>query len=53
MFQLFFKQKDFLMVGSKEFVLYFLLNQMCSSFEESKSFVFDGRLDVFDVAEVL
>jgi len=30
-----------------------LLNQVCSSFEESKSFVFDGRLDVLAVAEVL
>jgi len=30
-----------------------LLNQVCSSFEESKSFEFDGRLDVLDVAEVL
>jgi len=30
-----------------------LLNQECSSFEESKSFVFDGRLEVLDVAEVL
>jgi len=26
---------------------------MCSSFEESKSFEFDGRLDVLAVAEVL
>ena len=31
----------------------FLLNQLYSSFEESKSFVFDGRLDVLVVAEVL
>jgi len=31
----------------------FLLNQVCSCFEESKSFVFDGRLDVLVVAEVL
>jgi len=31
----------------------FILNQMCSSFEESKSFEFDGRLDVLAVAEVL
>ena len=23
-----------------------MLNQVCSSFEESKSFMFDGRLDV-------
>jgi len=30
-----------------------MLNQVCSSFEESKSFVFDGRLDVIVVAEVL
>jgi len=30
-----------------------LLNQVCSSFEESKSFEFDGRLDVLVVAEVL
>jgi len=30
-----------------------LLNQECSSFEESKSFVFDGRLKVLDIAEVL
>jgi len=30
-----------------------LLNQECSSFEESKSFVFDGRLKVLDVVEVL
>ena len=30
-----------------------LLNQVCSSFEESKSFVFDGRLDALVVAEVL
>jgi len=29
-----------------------LLNQMCSSFEESKSFEFYGRLDVLVVAEV-
>ena len=29
-----------------------LLNQVCSSFEESKSFEFDGRLDVLVVAEV-
>jgi len=27
--------------------------QVCSSFEESKSFVFDGRLDVLVVAKVL
>jgi len=27
-----------------------LLNQVCSSFEESKSFEFDGRLDVLIVA---
>jgi len=26
---------------------------VCSSFEESKSFEFDGRLDVLVVAEVL
>jgi len=30
-----------------------LLNQVCSSFEESKSFVFDERLDVLAVVEVL
>ena len=30
-----------------------VLNQVCSSFEESKSFEFDGRLDVLVVAEVL
>jgi len=30
-----------------------VLNQVCSSFEKSKSFEFDGRLDVFVVAEVL
>jgi len=30
-----------------------LLNQVCSSFKESKSFDFDGRLDVLVVAEVL
>jgi len=29
-----------------------LLNQVCSSFEESKSFEFDGRLDVLVVAKV-
>ena len=29
-----------------------LLNQVCSSFEESKSFEFDGRLDVLVVVEV-
>ena len=29
-----------------------LLNQVCSSFEESKSFEFDGRLDVLVVLEV-
>jgi len=29
------------------------LNQVCSSYKESKSFVFDGRLDVLVVAEVL
>jgi len=29
-----------------------LSNQVCLSFEESKSFEFDGRLDVLDVAEV-
>jgi len=34
--------------GSKRKVL----NQVCSSFEESKSFEFDGRLDVLVVAEV-
>jgi len=34
-------------------IMYTLLNQVCSSFEESKSFVFDGRLDVLVVAEVL
>jgi len=28
-----------------------LLNQVCLSFEESKSFEFDGRLDVLVVAE--
>jgi len=33
--------------------LSFLLNQVCSSFEESKSFEFDGRLDVLAIAEVL
>jgi len=31
---------------------FYLLNQVCSSFEESKSFEFDGRLDVLVVAEV-
>jgi len=30
-----------------------LLNQVYSSFEESKSFEFDGRLNVLVVAEVL
>jgi len=30
-----------------------MLNQVCSNFEESKSFEFDGRLDVLDVVEVL
>ena len=30
-----------------------MLNQVCSSFEESKSFVFDGKLEVLVVAEVL
>jgi len=30
-----------------------LLNQLCSSFEYSKSFEFDGRLDVLVVVEVL
>jgi len=35
----------------KSFLSY-LLNQVCSSFEESKSFEFDGRLDVLAVAEV-
>jgi len=30
-----------------------MLNQVCSSFEESKSFVFDGRLEVLVVAGVL
>jgi len=30
-----------------------LFNLVCSSFEESKSFEFDGRLDVLVVAEVL
>jgi len=30
-----------------------VLNQVCSSFKESKSFEFDGRLDVLVVAEVL
>jgi len=29
-----------------------LLNQVCSSFEESKSFEFDRRLDVLVVVEV-
>ena len=29
-----------------------MLNQVCSSFEESKSFEFDGRLDVLAVVEV-
>jgi len=29
-----------------------LLNQVCSSFEESKSFEFNGRLDVLVVAEL-
>ena len=29
-----------------------LLNQVCSTFEQSKSFEFDGRLDVLVVAEV-
>jgi len=28
-----------------------LLNKVCSSFEESKPFEFDGRLDVLVVAE--
>ena len=35
------------------FLWQILLNQVCSSIEESKSFVFDGRLDVLVVAEVL
>jgi len=30
-----------------------LLNQVCSSFEESKSFVFDGRLEELAIAGVL
>jgi len=30
-----------------------LLKQVCSSFGESKSFVFDGRMDVLVVVEVL
>ena len=30
-----------------------LLNKVCSSFEESKSFVFNRRLDELVVAEVL
>jgi len=30
-----------------------VLNQVCSSFEESKSFEFDGRMDVLVVASVL
>jgi len=29
-----------------------LLNQVCSSFEKSKPFVFDGRLKVLVVADV-
>jgi len=29
-----------------------LLNQVCSSFEESKSFEFDGRMDILVVAEL-
>jgi len=29
-----------------------MLNQVCSSFEESKPLKFDGRLDVLVVAEV-
>jgi len=41
-------------LSQRQFCLRFLLlNQVCSSFEESKSFVFDGRLDVLVVAEVL
>jgi len=28
-----------------------MLNQVCSSFEESKPFEFDGRLDVLAVVE--
>jgi len=34
------------------FLLTLLLNQVCSSFEESKPLKFDGRLDVLVVAEL-
>jgi len=46
MFKLYFKVAfQFSLV-----VLLIMLNQVCSSFEESKSFEFDGRLDVLAVA---
>ena len=35
------------------FMRLILLNQVCSSFEESKSFLFDERLKVLAVADVL
>jgi len=42
-----------LLVLSLCFLMFKLLNQVCSSFEESKSFEFDERLDVLVVARVL
>ena len=45
--------KSYWWPGMKNDVAKFVLNQVCSSFEESKSFEFDGRLDVLVVVEVL
>ena len=43
----------YLVIAIEYFTMLIVLNQECSNFEESKSFVFDGRLEVLDVAEVL
>jgi len=41
------------MKGKRVFREMMVLNQVYSSFEESKSFEFDGRLNVLVVVEVL
>jgi len=46
-------EKQPVVLSNQPIVLLLVLNQVCSSFEEFKSFEFDGRLDVLVVAEVL
>jgi len=43
----------FLQLKFFKYFMMFMLNQVCSSFEESKSFVFVERLEVLAVAGVL